>query len=67
MLFIQVQFGREAEQTVDYSGYINVGGYMPYYTCIYASATSAGRGAGTVQVDLLDNNERTTHEFRFIY
>ena len=56
---------REAEQTVDYSGYINVGGYMPYYTCIYASATSAGScGAGTVQVDLLDNNERTTHEFR---
>ncbi len=56
---------REAEQTVDYSGYINVGGYMPYYTCIYATATSAGScGAGTVQVDLLDNNERTTHEFR---
>ena len=56
---------REAEQTVDYSGYINVGGFMPYYTCIYASATSAGScGAGTVQVDLLDNNERTTHEFR---
>ena len=56
---------REAEQTVDYSGYINVGGYMPYYTCIYATAQSAGScGAGTVQVDLLDNNERTTHEFR---
>ena len=56
---------REAEQTVDYSGYINVGGYMPYYTCIYASTTNAGScGAGTVQVDLLDNNERTTHEFR---
>ena len=50
---------------MDYSGYINVGGFMPYYTCIYASATSAGScGAGTVQVDLLDNNERTTHEFR---
>lgn len=74
---------RKAEQTVDYSGYINVGGYMPYYTCNYtveaaaavpatattdavpAVAYSAGHcGVGTVQVDLLDNNERTTHEFR---
>ena len=58
---------REAEQTVDYSGYINVGGYMPYYTCIYTDADAGvvgSCGRGTVQVDLLDNNERTTHEFR---
>ena len=74
---------RKAEQTVDYSGYINVGGYMPYYTCNYtveaaaavpatattdavpAVAYSAGHcGVGTVQTDLLDNNDRTTHEFR---
>ena len=58
---------REAEQTVDYSGYINVGGYMPYYTCIYTDAAAGvvgSCGRGTVQVDLLDNNERTTHEFR---
>lgn len=58
---------RKAEQIVDYSGYMNVGGYMPYYTCIYTDADAgiAGScGAGTVQVDLLDNNERTTHEFR---
>jgi len=74
---------RDAEQTVDYSGYINTGGYMPYYTCNYtvaavaavaATSTSAAIpavayvpgycGSGAVQVDLLDNNERTTHEFR---
>ena len=52
---------RDAEQTVDYSGYINTGGYMPYYTCNY---TTKYCGSGAVQVDLLDNNERTTHEFR---
>ena len=68
---------RDAEQTVDYSGYVNVGGYMPYYTCNYtveavaATDTTAAVafvpgycGSGATQVDLLDNNERTTHEFR---
>ena len=61
---------REAEQTVDYTGYINTGAYMPYYTCIYwgSQLTAIGGqptcGSPAVRVDVLDQNERTTHEFR---
>jgi outer membrane receptor protein involved in Fe transport len=56
---------REAEQTVDYSGYVNAGAYMPYYTCNYTSTANATIcGSGVVDLYLLDDNERTTHEFR---
>ncbi|MDA9814882.1 TonB-dependent receptor plug domain-containing protein [Gammaproteobacteria bacterium] len=56
---------REAEQTVDYSGYVNAGAYMPYYTCNYTSLANATIcGSGVVDLYLLDDNERTTHEFR---
>jgi len=56
---------REAEQTVDYSGYVNAGAYMPYYTCNYTSSANATIcGSGVVDLYLLDDNERTTHEFR---
>ncbi|MBL88325.1 MAG: TonB-dependent receptor, partial [Gammaproteobacteria bacterium] len=61
---------REAEQTVDYTGYINVGSYMPYYTCLYygsqLAAVNYNRTCGSpaARVDVLDQNERTTHEFR---
>ena len=61
---------REANQTVDYTGYINTGAYMPYYTCAYwgTQLTNAGGiptcGSSEVRVDVVDENERTTHEFR---
>jgi outer membrane receptor protein involved in Fe transport len=56
---------REAEQLVDYSGYVNAGAYMPYYTCNYtATANATICGSGVVDLYLLDDNERTTHEFR---
>tara|TARA_B100001057_G_scaffold494309_1_gene590593 strand:+ start:18155 stop:20638 length:2484 start_codon:yes stop_codon:yes gene_type:complete len=61
---------RTADQTVDYTGYINTGAYMPYYTCIYwgSQLTAIGGmpycGSPKVRVDVLDENERTTHEFR---
>ena len=56
---------RKAEQTVDYSGYVNAGAYMPYYTCNYTSSANATIcGSGVVDLYLLDDNERTTHEFR---
>ena len=61
---------REANQTVDYTGYINTGAYMPYYTCAYwgTQLGNAGGiptcGSSEVRVDVVDENERTTHEFR---
>ena len=56
---------RKAEQTVDYSGYVNAGAYMPYYTCNYTSTANATIcGSGVVDLYLLDDNERTTNEFR---
>ena len=56
---------RQAEQTVDYSGYVNAGAYMPYYTCNYTAASNATIcGSGVVDLYLHDDNERTTHEFR---
>ena len=61
---------READQTVDYTGYINTGAYMPYYTCAYwgSQLANAGMiptcGSSEVRVDVVDENERTTHEFR---
>ena len=61
---------REANQTVDYTGYINTGAFMPYYTCAYwgTQLTNAGGiptcGSSEVRVDVVDENERTTHEFR---
>jgi outer membrane receptor protein involved in Fe transport len=56
---------RKAEQTVDYSGYVNAGAYMPYYTCNYtATANATICGSGVVDLFLLDDNTRTTNEFR---
>ena len=58
---------RQVNQLVDYSGYGNVGKWLPYYICNYASATSPGYSAcgnADVLVVLDDQNERTTHEFR---
>ncbi len=53
---------RTADQTVDYSGYANVGAYLPYYVCNAYDYTVCG--SATVQVELYDENQRTTHEFR---
>mgnify|MGYP006071350151 CR=1 FL=1 len=53
---------RTADQTVDYSGYANVGAWLPYYVCNAYDYTVCG--SATVQVELFDENQRTTHEFR---
>ena len=53
---------RIAEQQVDYSGYANVGAFLPYYVCNAYEYTTCG--SATVLVELYDDNERTTHEFR---
>ena len=61
-LYTGAYLERDSSQTVDYSGYANVGAWLPYYVCNAYDYTSCG--SATVQVDLLDHNERTTHEFR---
>jgi outer membrane receptor protein involved in Fe transport len=61
-LYTGAYLERESEQQVDYSGYANVGAWLPYYVCNAYDYTSCG--SATVQVDLVDENERTTHEFR---
>ena len=61
-LYTTAYLDRESNQTVDYSGYANVGAWLPYYVCNAYDYTSCG--SATVQVDLVDENERTTHEFR---
>ena len=62
---------REAVQIVDYTDYLFVGQYLPYYICD-GSVTYPGAAApsGTCQapnlfVDSKTNTEVTTHEFRF--
>ena len=64
---------READQRVDYSDYLFVGQYLPYYICdysvVYPQYVGLGAPAGTCQAPNLFVNSRTdtevmTHEFR---
>ena len=61
-LYTGAYLERESEQQVDYSGYANVGAWLPYYVCNYTAYTLCG--PATVSVELIDDNQRTTHEFR---
>ena len=62
---------READSRVDYTDYLFVGQYIPYYICDYAvSYPSDGVPSGTCQAPNLFvksevKNEVETHEFRF--
>ncbi|WP_237062664.1 TonB-dependent receptor [Microbulbifer zhoushanensis] len=52
---------REVEQSMDYTGYNDVGGYVAYYTCDYVdSCYDPTKG----YVGLVENT-RTSHELRF--
>jgi len=67
VLYTGSYLDRQVNQLVDYSGYGNVGAYLPYYICNYLSLTSpsySACGNADVLVELDDQNERTTHEFR---
>jgi iron complex outermembrane receptor protein len=59
---------RETDQRTDYSDYLFIGQYIPYYICDYS--VSYGTGAGTCQApNLFTTNkvdsEFTSHEIRF--
>jgi outer membrane receptor protein involved in Fe transport len=61
---------RETDQITDYTDYLFVGQYLPYYICDGYVTYPAGAPAGTCQApDLfVDSNTKTqvqTHEFRF--
>ncbi|MCY4477468.1 MAG: TonB-dependent receptor [Gammaproteobacteria bacterium] len=64
---------RESDQIVDYTDYLFVGQYLPYYICdyynvYYASTTVPGSGrcnTPLMYVDSLNKLEVRTHEIRF--
>lgn len=60
---------RETDQITDYTDYLFVGQYLPYYICDGAVTYPSGAPAGTCQppnlfVDSLTETEVQTHEFR---
>jgi iron complex outermembrane recepter protein len=65
---------REAEQNIDYTDYLYIGQYIPYYICDYYVSYTAyapdGLPTGTCQapslaVGSVSTSEVTTHELRF--
>ncbi|WP_286234986.1 TonB-dependent receptor [Thalassotalea sediminis] len=57
---------REVEQAIDYTGYNNGGGYIPWYTCSYTSAETSYRECldPTKGFKGKQDHKRFTHEFR---
>ena len=65
---------RTTDQMVDYTDYLFVGQYLPYYICDYyvtyttyapGNVPTGSCGAPNLLVDSTTNLEVTTHEFRF--
>jgi iron complex outermembrane receptor protein len=61
---------RDTDQIVDYTDYLFVGEYIPYYICDHAVAYGGNTPAGTCQapnlfVDSTTETEVETHEIRF--
>ncbi len=59
---------RDVEQSIDYTGYNNGGGYIPWYTCSYASDDVTHRECldPTKGFKGQQNQQRSTHEFRIM-
>ena len=62
---------RETDQVVDYSDYLFVGQYLPYYICDGSVTYPGGAPAGTCQapklfVDSATQTETMTHEIRLL-
>jgi len=70
MLYTGGYVDREVSQSIDYTGYNNVGGYIAIYTCGYSYTTNPFVGTATdcynpVKAFVNDiQNKRQTHEFR---
>ncbi len=59
---------RDVEQSIDYTGYNNGGGYIPWYTCSYASESVSYRECldPTKGFKGKQTQQRNTHEFRIM-
>lgn len=57
---------RDVEQSIDYTGYNNGGGFIPWYTCSYASESVSYRECldPTKGFKGKQDQKRVTHEFR---
>jgi outer membrane receptor protein involved in Fe transport len=78
MVYAGGYLDREVNQQVDYTGYNNAGAFIAYYTCTYDNPAyitnydidprfiTENRACldPTKGVDILQEHERTTHEFR---
>ncbi len=74
MVYAGAYTDRDTDQTIDYTDYLYVGQYLPYYTCdyyvTYTTYAPGGVPTGTCQapnlfVDSESTSEVTTHEVRF--
>jgi outer membrane receptor protein involved in Fe transport len=70
LLYTGAYTDRETDQIVDYTDYLFVGQYLPYYICDGSVTYPGGDPAGTCQppnlfVDSRTKLESITHEFRF--
>ncbi len=69
LLYTGAYTEREAESRVDYTDYLFVGQYIPYYICDYSVSYPTGAPSGTCQppnlfVKSYVKSEVQTHEFR---
>ncbi|TNE58680.1 MAG: TonB-dependent receptor [Alphaproteobacteria bacterium] len=69
MIYTGAYTDRETDQTVDYTDYLYVGQYLPYYICDGDVTYPAGDPTGTCQAPNLSVKSQTeseflTHEFR---
>lgn len=79
LLYTGAYLDREVQQSIDYTGYNNAGGFIDYYTCTYSNPdyivnygidpqfiTPGGRECKTPVKGFIGQQDhtRTTHEFR---
>ncbi|MGF1454506.1 MAG: TonB-dependent receptor [Alphaproteobacteria bacterium] len=62
VLYTGAYLDREVNQTIDYTGYANVGGFIPYYICEYPSYASCADPTLGFRGEI--ENQRFTHEVR---
>lgn len=70
VLYTGAYTDRETEQRVDYTDYLYVGQYLPYYICDGSVSYPGGLPSGTCQapnlfVDSITDTKIVTHELRF--
>ncbi len=62
VLYTGAYLNRDVNQSIDYTGYANIGGFIPYYICEYPSYASCSSPELGFKGEI--ENERHTHEIR---